>query len=65
MPVKSPADIQKHLRGVRFPASKQDLMDKARENGAPDDVVNALQSLSGNQFSNPQEVMRALSNGEE
>ncbi len=56
----SPIDVQKHLRGVSYPAAKEELVAAARENGAPDDIVDALQSVSDDRFDSPADVMEAL-----
>lgn len=39
----SPVDVQKALKGADYPASRDDLIDLARENEAPDDVVDELE----------------------
>src|SRR5207248_2276702 len=33
--IRSPVELQKHLKGVDYPARKQDLINAAQENGAP------------------------------
>lgn len=56
----NPIEMQKYLKGVEYPASKQDLASAARENGAPDDLVKRLQGLDRDEFSGPDEVQAAL-----
>ena len=45
-----------YLRGVNFPISKDGLIQKARQNGAPDEVIQMLDGLQGDQYKNMQEV---------
>lgn len=56
---QSPANVQSHLKGVDYPARKEDLIRKARENGAPDEVMDILQKLPGEEYGGPQDVMKA------
>jgi len=58
--IKSPVELQKHLKGVSYPASKEDLIAAARDNGAPREVLDALQRLPGDQFDSPAEVAKAF-----
>lgn len=56
----NPIELQKHLKGVGYPASADDLASAAKDNGAPDDVVERLRGLSGD-FDGPTAVNEALS----
>jgi hypothetical protein len=56
----NPIELQKHLKGADYPASKQDLIALAERNGAPDDVVQALQAADSEQFDGPSAVQAAL-----
>ena len=56
----NPIEVQKHLKGLSYPASRDDLVSTARDNGAPDDVVGALESASRETFDGPDDVMQAL-----
>lgn len=56
----SAAELEKYLKGVDYPASKDDLLDKARSNGAPDDVIDMINSLSESSFNSPIDVSRAF-----
>jgi Protein of unknown function (DUF2795) len=56
----SPANVTHHLKGVHFPASKQDLLTRARDNGAGQDVLEALESFpNGEQFESLADVTKA------
>jgi hypothetical protein len=56
----SAAEVEKFLKGVNFPASKDDLVKKARSSGAPEDVIDMLESLSDKKFNSPIDVMKAF-----
>ena len=56
----SPIDIQKALGGVDYPASAGDLVKKAEESGAGDDVLSALKNLPDKQYESPAEVSKAV-----
>ncbi len=55
----SPANVQKYLKGVNYPAKKQDLVNQAKQNGAPQEIVQELQQFPNQEFAGPQEVMKA------
>jgi hypothetical protein len=57
----NPIELQKHLKGVDYPASKDDLVSAAESNGAPDEVVDALRSTDKDRFDGPTAVQSALS----
>jgi hypothetical protein len=56
----NPIQLQRFLRGVDYPADKKTLVDSARANGAPQDVVDTLMSLSRNRFNSPNDVSEIL-----
>jgi hypothetical protein len=61
---RSPSNVQSYLKGVSYPASKDQLMATAKSNGAPPEIIKILSDLSGSgEFGGPQEVMKAY--GEE
>lgn len=55
-----PIDVQKHLAGLDYPAKKDELIATAEQNGAPQEVIEALQALGGEQFDDPSEVQAGL-----
>ncbi|GAB2528249.1 DUF2795 domain-containing protein [Microbacterium petrolearium] len=59
----TPIELQKYLGGVDYPARKEDLVARARENGAPDDLVSALESAGEDSFDAPAAVSSAVSGG--
>lgn len=59
----SPANVQKYLAGIHYPASKQELIDCAKGNKAPPEVMDEIENLPDEQFHGPQEVMKAYGEG--
>jgi hypothetical protein len=45
MTQQSTANATHHLAGARFPVSKEDLLRRARDNGAGQDMLEVLESL--------------------
>ena len=56
----NPIELQKHLKGADYPASKDDLVSLAEGNGAPSEIVDALRNSSTTEFSGPDQVQKAL-----
>ena len=55
-----PVDVQKHLAGLAYPAKKDELIATAEQNGAPQELIEALQALGREQFDDPSEVQAGL-----
>ncbi len=57
-----PSNVMEHIKGIDFPASKNDLVERAREEQGPDtdDVVNALEKLPDRQYNSPADVMHEV-----
>jgi hypothetical protein len=60
----NPIELQKHLKGADYPASKDELVDLAESNGAPAEVVEALRNAPRDEFDGPDEVQAALGEGD-
>ncbi|MDW4574144.1 DUF2795 domain-containing protein [Microbacterium sp. M3] len=56
----TPIELQKYLGGVDYPASRDDLVSTARANGAPDDLVAALENSGTDSFDSPTDVSEAV-----
>lgn len=52
--------VQKYLRGAEYPATKEDLIDHARYQGADEEIISLLEDMTEDEFANPAEVNRAL-----
>ena len=57
----NPIEVQKHLKGVDYPASKDDLVSSAQSNGAPSEIVDQLRGMSKDSFDGPNAVVEAIS----
>ncbi|ARN79760.1 DUF2795 domain-containing protein [Methylocystis bryophila] len=55
----SPANVTHHLSGVNFPARKQDLVKKAKANGADRDILEMIEDMPDMDFENMADVMKA------
>ncbi len=53
-------EVQKALKGVDYPASKDELASHAEGNGADRDLVEALRGMNKGSFDGPNAVMKAL-----
>lgn len=63
--VETRSDVARYL-GNAYPADRDALVQTARDNQAPDEVLSQLRSLpSGQEFENVQDVARALGLGTE
>ena len=56
----NPIEVQQHLKGMNYPASKEQVVELARENGADDGLIQALENVRSNEFDGPDDVMEAL-----
>jgi len=57
----NPREVEKHLKGVQYPAKKEDLVNQAKKEGAGKDVIDALQHMPGQTFNRPTDVTKAIS----
>ena len=58
----NPIQIQKFLKGVNYPASKNDLLQNAEGQGADEDARAALEQLPDEEYESPADVSKALGN---
>ncbi|HEX3642788.1 MAG TPA: DUF2795 domain-containing protein [Ktedonobacteraceae bacterium] len=61
MPHVSPIEVEKHLKGVNYPAKKSDLIKHAQQQGASQGVLETLKDLHEEKFNSPIEVTKAVS----
>ena len=57
---KDPTDVQRYLAGIGFPTKKDELIATADRNGAPQDVIEALQALEQEDFPDARAVDAAF-----
>lgn len=60
----NPIQLQKHLKGVDYPASKEDLIEHARQQGADEDALSALEQIPDEQYETPADVSKAIGDTE-
>jgi hypothetical protein len=58
-------NLQSYLRGVDYPATRDELLEVAEENGAPDEILDALEDLPDDEFESPIEVQEEIGNSAE
>lgn len=56
----NPIQLQKHLSGVDYPASREDLVNAARSHGADDQMLQALQAIPDRRYDGPSAVSKAV-----
>jgi hypothetical protein len=56
----SPIDIQKALGGMDYPATKEQIVKHAQDNGAGDDVITALKGIEDREYEGPSGVSKAV-----
>lgn len=57
----NPVQMQRFLSGVDYPANRDELVERARSNGADDAVLSGLQALPDRSFDGPNAVSQAYS----
>lgn len=55
-----PSKIQTFIRGIDFPATRDDLIRRARRKGAGEKVIFALEKLERQKFDDPVQVSLAI-----
>jgi hypothetical protein len=56
----NPIEVQKALKGVNYPAKKEDIVRNAKEQGADDEIVRALENISADEFESPTDINEAI-----
>jgi Protein of unknown function (DUF2795) len=56
----NPIQLQKYLKGMDYPARKADLLKRAEQNGADDQVRSTLEQLPDQQFNSAADVSKAI-----
>ncbi len=55
--------LQHYLKGLSFPAQKEEVASTAESNGAPQDLLTQIRNADTDRFNSPEEVMQALQSG--
>ncbi|MCU0550532.1 MAG: DUF2795 domain-containing protein [Leptolyngbya sp. Prado105] len=56
----NPIEIQKHLKGMDYPASKDEIIKHAEEHGADGDLRSLLENLPEDKYETPTDVNKAI-----
>ncbi|UBF26545.1 DUF2795 domain-containing protein [Kovacikia minuta CCNUW1] len=56
----NPIQMQKYLKGVDYPARKQDLLERAKQEGADENVCLTIEQLPDEEFETPADVSKAF-----
>lgn len=54
----SPANVTQHLKGVHFPATKQELARRAEDNGAGPEVLESIRKMPDDEYRSMADVMK-------
>lgn len=57
----NPLQLERYVSGLDFPASRDDLVRQATEQGAEEQVVETLRKLPATEYTGPESVSSALS----
>lgn len=56
----NPIEIQKHLKGIDYPASKEDIIKHAEGHGADEELKSLLEELPEDEYETPAAVNKAI-----
>ncbi len=56
----NPIQVQKFLKGVDYPASKRQLIEHARRQGADETVIETLEHIPMERFESPNDVAEGI-----
>ncbi len=55
-----PAQVQRYLEGLDYPATKEDILRVARDNGADANTLDTLESIDDEVYTSPNEISDAI-----
>lgn len=56
----SPANVSHHLKGIDFPANKDDLVRHAQQGGAEKEVMEVLHQMPDREYGSMADVMKGV-----
>ena len=56
----NPVQVQKYLKGIDYPCTKDDLVKTAEREGADDDIIQTLEKMPEDKFNSPNDVSQAI-----
>lgn len=56
----SPAAVERYIKNISFPARKQDLINQAKKNEAPADVMEVINRFGDKTYNNPIDISKEV-----
>jgi hypothetical protein len=56
----SPAAIERYLKDIKYPVGKKDLINSAKGQNAPSDVISVLERFSEHQYKSPVDITKEV-----
>lgn len=56
----NPIEVEKYLRGVDFPTSKEDLIECAKNNDAPEEIIESLHQIKNQEYASPIDISKQI-----
>lgn len=56
----NPIEVEKYLKGMDYPAKKEDLIKHAQQQRAPQEVLETLKQVPNETFRKPTDVAKAI-----
>ena len=60
MPHANPVEVERYLKGVNYPAKKNNLIKHAQQNGASQNILETFKDLREENFNSPVDVSKAV-----
>jgi len=57
----SPSNVAHYLKGIDFPARKEDLLRQAKDNGAEPEVIEMIENMPDAEYETAADVMKGYS----
>ncbi|MCW2944382.1 MAG: hypothetical protein JWR24_1099 [Actinoallomurus sp.] len=55
-----PIQVQKYLSGMSYPATKEELIEHAKSQNAPKEILEALEKIPDDEYDGPNKVSSAV-----
>jgi hypothetical protein len=57
----NPVAAERYLKGLNFPANKKNLIDRAKINQAPQEIIRLLKQVADKNYTSPIEITKEMS----
>lgn len=54
------AEVEESIKGIKFPAKREDLVNQAEKNESKEDVIKILKDLPDEEYKSPIDVAKAF-----